>query len=90
MRREETPARPIIMKLISFPEQTIVIAENQPEYLPFPAHHFGDTEGRIAACWQLTWWERLHVLCSGKVWHQILTFNTPLQPQLLTVNKPEM
>lgn len=78
------------MKLIEFPEQTVVIAKDQPEYKPLPAHRFNDDEGRIACCWQLTFWERIRVLFSGKIWHQILTFNGPLQPQLLTVEKPEM
>ena len=79
------------MKLIPFPEQTVVIAKNQPEYLPFPAHKFdGDSMGRIAACWQLTWKERLRLLFTGKIWHQIATFDNPLQPQLLTVEKPAM
>lgn len=79
------------MELIEFPEQTTIIAEKQPEYLPFPAHRFkGDSQGRIACCWRLSWKERFFVLFSGKIWHQILTFNTPLQPQLLTVEKPEM
>lgn len=78
------------MKLIEFPEQTVVIAKDQPEYNPLPAHQFRDAEGRIACCWQLTWRERFAVLFNGKVWHQILTFNQPLQPQLLTVDKPEM
>ena len=79
------------MKLVEFPEQTVVIAKDQPEYLPLPAHRFdGDTQGRIACCWQLTWRERLAVLLGGKLWHQVLTFNQPLQPQLLTVEKPDM
>lgn len=79
------------MKLVEFPEQTVVIAKDQPEYLPLPAHRFaGDPQGRIACCWQLTWRERLGILFSGKLWHQVLTFNQPLQPQLLTVEKPDM
>lgn len=79
------------MKLVEFPEQTVVIAKDQPEYLPLPAHRFaGDPQGRIACCWQLTWRERLAVLFVGKLWHQILTFNQPLQPQLLTTKKPDM
>lgn len=78
------------MRLIEFPEQTVVIAKNQPEYNPLPAHQFGTTDGRIACCWKLTWRERFAVLFSGVVWHQILTFGSPLQPQLLTVEKPEM
>lgn len=78
------------MKLIEFPEQTVVIAKDQPEYLPLPAHRFSGADGRIACCWQLTWIERLTVLFRGQIWHQVLTFNQPLQPQLLTVEKPPM
>ena len=79
------------MKLIEFPEQTVVIAKDQPEYLPLPAHRFaGDQQGRIAFCWQLTWRERLAVLWRGVVWQQVLTFNHPLQPQLLATEKPVM
>lgn len=79
------------MKLIEFPEQTVVLAKDQPEYLPLPAHRFkDDPQGRIACCWQLTLGERLQVLFTGKLWHQVLTFKAPLQPQLLTVEKPEM
>lgn len=78
------------MKLIEFPEQTVVIAKDQPEYLPLPAHQFGDSSGRIACCWKLSLIERLRLLWSGLIWHQVLTFNQPLQPQLLSVEKPEM
>jgi hypothetical protein len=79
------------MKLIEFPEQTIVIAKDQPEYLPLPAHRFADDpHGRIACCWCMTWRERLHVLWTGIVWHEILTFNQSLQPQRLSTDKPDM
>lgn len=79
------------MKLIEFPEQTVVYAKDQPEYLPLPAHKFpGDPHGRIAFCWQLGWRERLAVLLRGVVWHEVLTFGQALQPQLLQANKPEM
>jgi hypothetical protein len=80
------------MQLINFPEQTAVIAKDQPEYKPLPAHQFADCpwQGRIACCWQLTWRERITVLFRGVIWHQILTFNQPLQPQLLSTEKPDM
>ncbi len=79
------------MTLIEFPEQTLVIAKDQPQYLPLPAYRFAnDAEGRIVCCWRLTWRERLSVLLRGTVWHQVLTFNAPLQPQLLTIDKPVM
>lgn len=79
------------MELVSFPEQTDVIAKDQPQYRPLPAHVVnGDPEGRITCCWQLSWRERLKVLWTGLIWHQVLTFNSPLQPQLLLVDKPEL
>lgn len=76
------------MQAISFKEQTLVIAKDQPEYLPLPAHR--ESDGKVTFCWQLTWKERLRILLSGKLWHQVLTFNGPLQPQKLTVDKPNL
>lgn len=85
------PQAPEPMQLIEFAEQTIVIAKDQPQYRPLPAYRFaGDPEGRIVCCWKIHWSERLKLIVTGKIWHQILTFNQPLQPQLLTVEKPEM
>lgn len=76
------------MKIAEFPEQNVVFAQDQPEYLPLPAHRVPGAEGRIVFCWRLTWLERLRVLFTGTIWHQVLTFRQPLQPQLATVEKP--
>lgn len=78
------------MTPISFPQQTVVIAEHQPEYLPLPAYQHRDREGAITCCWQLTWRERLKLLWTGKLWHTVLTFYEPLQPQLLEVDRPAL
>jgi hypothetical protein len=78
------------MTLIEFKEQTTVIGKNQPEYKPMPAHQFHDPDGRIAMCWRLTWGERIKLLFTGCIWQQTLTFGLPIQPQLLTVEKPDM
>lgn len=79
------------MKLVEFPEQTVVIAKDQPEYIPLPAWRAEhDPSGRIACCWKLSWKERFKVLLGGLIWHEVLTFNQPLQPQLLSVEKPLM
>lgn len=80
------------MKLIEFPEQTHVIAKNQPQYNPMPAwieeYDSQGGEGRIICCWQLTIKERIKLLFSGKLWHHILTFQNPVQPQLLQLDSP--
>jgi hypothetical protein len=78
------------MKIREFPEQNTIYAKNQPEYNPLPAYRYhNDPEGKIVCCWELTWKERLKVLFSGVLWHSILTFKQPLQPQLLTLDKPD-
>ena len=79
------------MRIVEFPEQTVVYAKDQQQYLTLPAYQYrNDPKGRIACCWRLTWRERVKVLLTGKVWHQVLTFNSRLQPQLLSVDKPDM
>lgn len=79
------------MTLTKFPGHNIVFAENQPEYLPLPAYKFPhDPTGQIVCCWKLTWRERIRILFGGVIWHSILTFNQPLQPQLLQADKPKM
>lgn len=78
------------MKLIEFKEQTVVFAKDQPEYLPLPAYQYLDQEGTILFCWKMSFIERVKVLFTGKLWHQVLTFNQPLQPQLLLTDKPNL
>lgn len=74
---------------IEFPEQTVVFAKNQPPYRPLPAHRVeSDTTGRMTCCWQLTWGERFMLFITGRLWQQVLTFQQPLQPQLLLASKP--
>ena len=85
------PQWPEPMHCIEFPEQTVVMAKDQPEYRPLPAYwDDDDPRGKVVCCWKLNWLERLKLLATGRLWHEVLTFNGPLQPQLLTVEKPEM
>ena len=75
------------MKLIEFPEQTVIIAKNQPQYIPLPAYISSD-KNELTCCWELSLLERIKLLFTGKIWHSILIFNKPLQPQLLQITKP--
>jgi hypothetical protein len=79
------------MNLIEFPEQNVVFAKDQPQYLPLPAHRFENSlEGEIVCCWRLSWRERWQLLWRGVIWHRVLTYREPLQPQMLMVDKPPM
>lgn len=81
---------PALPSLIEFPEQTVIIAKDQPQYRPLPAYQHGDKSGTITFCWKLSLIDRLKLLFTGKLWHNVLTFNYSLQPQLLMVDKPFM
>lgn len=86
---EEVPP-PHTMTLIEFPEQTVVIAKDQPEYLPMPAHIADDVQRTTTICWYLTWKERVTLLFTGKLWHQMWTFGGSMTPQLMLVDKPHL
>lgn len=78
------------MEIVPFDGQTVVIAKDQPQYRSMPAHISRTGERRITCCWQLSFKEKLKLMWTGKIWHQILAFDQPLQPQLLMVDKPEL
>jgi len=74
------------MKPIEFPEQTDVIAKDQPEYLPLPAYQ-GAEHGEIITCWELTDEELEDLKKTKKLWLSMWTFGYPLQPVMLSVDK---
>lgn len=41
------------MDIIKFDGCNITFAEDQPEYLPLPAHKTAD--GKVTSCWGLSW-----------------------------------
>jgi hypothetical protein len=73
------------MTPITFPEQTTILAKDQPEYLPLPVCRHDDW---VISCWKLTFWERVQLLFTGRLWLVVLTFGGPLQPQLPRVRCP--
>lgn len=74
------------MNIYEFKECNVVYAENQKEYLPFPVYKRLD--GHLTSCWKLSIRERIKILFTGKMWLDILTFNQPLQPLKMSVDKP--
>ena len=128
------------MNAIEFPGQNIIIAKDQPEYLPIPAFvgavpiapnpggcpicgargklmpcdtprnayqcgsHSYDKDKQtimqsenckppeaiaISFCMKLTESEKANVAETGLIWHTVLTFGQPLQPQQMTTERPE-
>lgn len=77
------------MDITDFPERNVIVAKHQPQYVPMLAHH-SVRDGLVICCWRLSWHERVRLLFTGRIWHSILTFNQPLQPQKLELVKPDM
>ena len=76
------------MKAIKFKEANVVYGENQPQYLPLPAHK--TEEGQAIFCFELDEEERKQIAETGELWVSLLTFNQPLQPILLTTKKADL
>ena len=74
------------MDVINFPGCNTTYAENQPEYLPLRCHK--STDGEVTSCWQFSFWERIKIAFTGKIYLQVLTFNHPLQPLKMVVDPP--
>lgn len=77
------------MRPIEFHGHTMTYAKDQPEYQPLPAHKAMDPEGTVTTCWELSAWERVVLLFTGRLWLTQLSFHNALQPQLPRVTKPE-
>lgn len=79
------------MKSINFLQANTVVAKDQPEYNNLYAYVSPKTEGPegyVVFCWELSWRERIILFVTGHLWHTVLTFHTPLQPQRLTLDTP--
>jgi len=76
------------MNPIKFRGYNCTFAESQEEYLSLPAHKHNDEFGTVTSCWGLTFWERLRVLVTGRIYSNLLTFDKPLAPQLLEARSP--
>lgn len=85
------------MKPLSFPEQSCVFAENQPEYIPLPAFVDPSPKGEVIFLMGLSFKERVKLLFTGKLWCCLLMFRNPktgklndLTPSFFSVNKSDV
>ena len=65
-----------------------IYAKDQPQYQQLPV--FRDIDGTVLSRWKLSWRERLQVLFYGNVYLWQMTFNQPLQPMSLEVDRPKL
>jgi len=78
------------MKPIKFKHQNIVFAKDQSGYQPLPALRLDTPEGEVISCWKMSLKERVKVLFTGHVWVSLMSFNKPLTPSYLSVNRKEV
>jgi len=77
------------MKAVKFEEVNVIYAEDQEEYESLPVFKpEGDEQGLVICCFELTKEEIELINSNGKIWLSTLTFNHPLQPILLSAEKP--
>lgn len=78
------------MKPVEFKHQTAVYAKDQPQYQPLPALKIDSPEGEVISCWRMSIRERIKVLFTGRVWVSLTSFNKPLTPSYIAVNRKEV
>lgn len=78
------------MKPIKFKEQNCTFAKNQPEDMPLPAYRYNTRYGQVVSCWKLSFWERLRLLFTGKLWVSLMMFGKPLTPSYFTTKKSDV
>jgi hypothetical protein len=78
------------MRPVKFKHQNVVFAEDQPEYQPLPALRIEGPEGIVISCWKMSFKERVKVLFTGKVWLSLMSFNNPLTPSYMSVNRDDV
>ena len=79
------------MEPIKFDGANVVFGANQPEDVSLPAERVGKPEtGQINTCWALSPDELKKVQETGQIYVSLLTFGQPLQPVLVSVDKPDV
>jgi hypothetical protein len=64
----------------------IVIAKDQPQYIPLPANTNGTY---VETKWKLSWKQRWQMFKNGHLYLTVKTFGSPLQPLRLTTEQDE-
>jgi hypothetical protein len=77
------------MQPVEFPQQTAILAKDQPQYTPLPVHVGPPEEGYpMTACLELSEEEKAEIAATGKFWLTQITFGHPFQPIRLSTQNP--
>jgi len=75
------------MKPVTFKDQNIVYAEDQPEYTPLPALRINNPAGDVVTCWRLSFLERVEILFTGRIWLSMKSFHKKLTPIWMSIHR---
>jgi hypothetical protein len=78
------------MKAVKFKDQNVIFAKDQPEYQQLPALRLDSPNGEVVSCWRLSFMERVKIIFTGRIWLCLLSFNGPLTPSLMSVNRKDV
>lgn len=67
----------------------------------YPLPQFGENQmkvylkidnptGEVVSCWKLSFKERVKIVFTGRIWLSLMSFNKPLTPSYLAVNRKEV
>lgn len=70
---------------VKFPEAEATYGKRNDPFVPI--HVFVDDE-EVISCWELTLWERLVLLWTGRLWLRQWTQGERMNPQYLQIDLP--
>lgn len=76
------------MKAIEFPQQTTILAKDQPEYANLPVFISPDSERQMISCHELDDEELELINKTKRIWQSQLTFGQHYHPTWLAVKNP--
>lgn len=79
------------MTAIEFEESNMVLAKDQPQYVPLPVHvNPMDPDVPVTACFELSEEEIVQIVATKRIWHTQICFGQAVQPIRMSTTKPDI
>jgi len=78
------------MRPVKFKHLNVEFGKNQDEYNTLPALRLDTPQGEVISCWKISFKERIKILFFGRVWLSLMSFNKPLNPSYMSVNRKDV